>query len=230
MASIPSGPQYVGKLTPTAAAEGIERALANARALVDDARLLLDHQRWPRASALAILAIEEAGKTSILRMVLLEGDPRSEWKSYRKHTAKNVMWLYPQLVRDGARRLDDATVIHDASSNHPHFLEQAKQASLYTDARGHTPTWSSPAEVIDEAFARTVVAIAEVLVSSEGMTTAAELEIWVKHLRPVYKTSMREMKRALAAAYSEAHEFGVLKGSCSPKDMMEFLALDPEVS
>jgi AbiV family abortive infection protein len=102
--------QYFGRLTPAQAARGIEAAINNANALVADALLLLQNQRWSRATALAILAIEEAGKPGIVRAILLarnEEELREEWKSYRSHSIKNLMWILPDLVRKGARHLEE---------------------------------------------------------------------------------------------------------------------------
>src|SRR5690348_7782006 len=102
--------QYFGSLSPAQAAKGIEAAMKNATALASDALLLLRNGRWPRATAMAVLAIEEAGKPSILRAILLarnEKELREEWKNYRSHSMKNIMWILPDLVRKGARHLEE---------------------------------------------------------------------------------------------------------------------------
>lgn len=54
--------QYRGPLTAKEIAEGIAAAQNNARRLVADAKCLLATGRYPSATGLAILAIEEAGK------------------------------------------------------------------------------------------------------------------------------------------------------------------------
>jgi AbiV family abortive infection protein len=84
--------QYQGPLSASQAAEGINIAAANAKRLAEDAKLLLDAGRYPTATSLAMLAIEESGKTSILRHMLLaasENELRECWRRYRKHTEKN---------------------------------------------------------------------------------------------------------------------------------------------
>jgi AbiV family abortive infection protein len=93
--------QYAGRLTVQQAAEGIAVALRNAYSLVRDAELLLQHGRHARATALAILAIEEAGKVPIIRAILLartEAELRDEWRAYRSHTKKNVLYILPELI------------------------------------------------------------------------------------------------------------------------------------
>src|SRR5258708_26909667 len=67
---------------PAVVAEYGRAALQNARDLIADARLLLDHQHWPRACALAILATEEVAKAfvcCILPMLPYEVAPHFGW-------------------------------------------------------------------------------------------------------------------------------------------------------
>ena len=68
--------QYRGRLSPTQIADGMSAAQRNARRLVDDAKLLLDAGRFPSATSLAILSIEESGKTSILRHLSVAKDEK----------------------------------------------------------------------------------------------------------------------------------------------------------
>jgi hypothetical protein len=78
--------QYKGKLTPKQAAEGIRAAVENSASLLADAKLLFDNERFERSVALSVLAIEEAGKISIIRSILLEDDPselKKSWQAYR---------------------------------------------------------------------------------------------------------------------------------------------------
>jgi AbiV family abortive infection protein len=46
-------------------------ALRNARDLLDDAGVLVDHERWPRACSLAVLAMEEAAKVLLCGLLPL---------------------------------------------------------------------------------------------------------------------------------------------------------------
>jgi AbiV family abortive infection protein len=111
----------------------------NAERLCDDASLLLQEARYPSAAALAALSIEEAGKLSILRRLAVARDEEEVaecWRNYRWHTKKNIAWLLPQLVADGARRLDDFSPLFDGESDHPELLDQVKQISFYSDCLG----------------------------------------------------------------------------------------------
>ena len=73
--------QYNQKLTPEKAAEGINAIISNAHSLIDDAELLYEHGRYERAAALSILAVEEAGKVSIIRSILMEDDQKNLTKN-----------------------------------------------------------------------------------------------------------------------------------------------------
>ena len=61
--------QYRGTLSPQQIADGMNAAERNAARLLNDAELLLREERHPSATAMAILAIEEAGKNTILRQL-----------------------------------------------------------------------------------------------------------------------------------------------------------------
>ncbi len=226
--------QYNGRLNTAQAGEGIQAALKNARALFADAQLLLENERWQRAAALSILAIEETGKIPVIREILLarhDVELREAWRSYRSHTAKNVMYILPDLVAKGARHLDDFRRIYDESGNHAQVLDAAKQIALYSDAC-RACHWSIPEEVIDPELAGSLFAIAKVLVRDglEPFSTKEELDIWVKHMRRVWKGSPTEMKKALVACYAEARAKGVLQGRFAEAEMMDFVFRSPRSS
>ena len=219
--------QYRESLTPTQAAEGIQAAIKNAKSLVSDAELLLENQRWSRAVAIAILAIEESGKPSWLRSLLLARDEkelREEWKNYRSHIKKNLIWLSTLLAADGATQLDEFSSIFADDSDHGQTMDALKQIAIYSDAYENCH-WSLPGEVVDEGLAKSIVKIAHLIAASDAgaMTTAPELELWVKHMKPVWKDETAEMKRALLACYAEAHSLGVLQGNVTPNDMVKFV-------
>ena len=101
------------------------------------------------------MAVEEAGKVSILRRLALamtDIDVSDAWKEYRSHTAKNVLWMFPALVASGARKLEDFRPLFSQDSEHPYLLDQLKQIGFYTDCLGKA-NWSVTVEVIDEPLA-----------------------------------------------------------------------------
>lgn len=148
--------QFSGSLDPTSAAMGIRIAYENAEMLLKDAELLFANKRFERAIALAILAIEEAGKATIIRAIVLADDPgqiKREWRNYRQHTQKNLAWILPRLVAKGASKAENFAQIFDPESDHGITLEQIKQSSLYTDMLG-SGQWSRPADAVDSVLAR----------------------------------------------------------------------------
>jgi AbiV family abortive infection protein len=214
--------QYKGSLSPDQLAAGMNAANANARRLADDAERLLDAKRYPTAASLATLSVEESGKASILRELALarnEAECTEAWRSFRSHTMKNVAWLLPQLVASGARNLEDLRPLYDRDSDHPFVLDQIKQLGFYTDCLGDAH-WSSPEDVIDESLARMLVRVAGVLARDRTVTTE-EIELWQKHLGPVWKGPLEWMKNALAKWHEELVRRGLAEGDA--QDMGRFI-------
>lgn len=178
--------QYSGPLTPPQAAEGINAAILNAKRLTDDASLLLDAGRFATAASLAILAIEEAGKISIVRSLVCartQAQLDEEWRRYRKHTAKNYLALMPDFARKGTRRLSALTGMFTAdTASERATYDIVKQLGFYTDCCGDAH-WAIPAEVIDEPLATQLVKCAAALTKEKEPVTSLELELWEQHMR-----------------------------------------------
>ena len=122
--------QYRGHLNSAQIAHGINAERRNARRLADDAKSLLNLARYPTATAIAILAIEESGKVAILRGLATAATPeirRQIWKDFRSHRSKNVAWIIPDLYRNGARTLESLRLAADPSAAHTTLLDQLKQ-------------------------------------------------------------------------------------------------------
>jgi AbiV family abortive infection protein len=218
--------QYNQKLSPERAAKGMNAAIDNSKSLLEDAILLYDNDRYERAVALSILAIEEAGKPSILRSILLEDDPKllkKEWQNYRRHTEKNSNWIVPELISKGARHIEEMRQTVDKNSDHTQQLDNLKQLAFYTDAFSKCK-WSIPKEIISKELAESILSVAKIMVGKDtkGITTEAELKLWVKHLKPVWKQDMLKMKQALINCYKEAEESGLIEKGMANK-MLEFL-------
>lgn len=218
--------QYNQRLTPKKAAEGIKTIIDNARALFSDAQLLFDNNKYERATALAILAIEEAGKVSIIRAILVENNQKElnkEWKRFRSHAEKNWGLAFPDYVNAETNNIEEFRPIFE-NNDHGQIFDKLKQLAIYTDLFKNG-NWSSPNKVITKEIATTILTSAKTFVDKgeQAMTTERELELWVKHLKPVWKKEMLKMKQALINCYNEAEELGILTGSTSTKEMIEFL-------
>lgn len=219
MAALPT--PFRGPLSIAQIAAGMNAATVNAARLAGDARLLLSNGRWPSVASFAALSIEESGKVVILRRFLIanKDEIKSLWREYRSHTKKNLNWILPDLVAKGARKLEDFRPIVDQSSDHPDVLDSVKQLGFYSDCLGNAH-WSIPAEVIDESLASQLVKTAEVL--APGRTIAVrELELWVKHMKPVWKKDYEGMKNALMNWYADLQAEGLMPSG--PNEMEAFV-------
>ncbi len=218
---------YKGKLNSSQIAEGINAANGNARRLLEDARILLDANRYPTVASLAILSIEESGKESILReLSIAETDEEVSriWRDYRSHTKKNVLWLMPQLVMKGARQLDDFRPLIEPEAKHPYILDQVKQISFYTDCLGKAH-YSDPAKVVDKHLATTLIQIAKIFITSKKVT-AKEIELWIKHMGETKHSSLKDQKEALLHWYAEMQELELAPKGQKLKDVIYWLGLD----
>ncbi|WP_324806373.1 AbiV family abortive infection protein [Sphingomonas sp. LY29] len=167
--------------------DGIGAAQANAERLIEDARLLLEAGRYPSATALAILAMEERGKVIILRRLALSSDERAlkeGWRDYRNHRAKNAGWIIPSLVADGARTMDALAAAVDKDGEHAIILDSLKQVAVYTDCLGNR-NWSAPSEVIDADLAKTMLRTAEMMWGARPVLLR-EIELWAEVVGPEF--------------------------------------------
>jgi hypothetical protein len=110
-------------------------------------------------------------------------------------------------VASGARNLDDFGALFETDSDHPYVLDQVKQLGFYTDCLGKAH-WSAPDAVIDEDLARMLVKVAELL-ASKGEHTEKEVELWIRHIGPVWKKNPARMKQALVSWYAAMQESGL---------------------
>ena len=216
-------PQYRSRLTFAQVAEGMTRALENAARLAEDAQSLFNQNRIPSSVALAILSIEESGKVSILRQMVTAEDEKQHqqlWKAYRSHNKKNILWLFGELVQQGARSLEEFRLLVDPDSDHPDILDQLKQLCTYTDCFTDGK-WSSPIEVDVLTLAPYLVKLAQIL-GRPRTVTSEEVELWRKHLLPVEHAPMPLQKQAVMNWYNEMKLRGL--SDASLEEVERFLA------
>lgn len=217
---------YKGKLSPAQISEGINLARQNAIRLLEDAQILYKEKRYPSAAALAILSIEESGKRSILRQLSLvksDEELHNVWKDYRSHTKKNVQWQLVDMVRQGARKLDDFKPMFDPSSEHPFALDNIKQIGFYTDCLGQAH-WSNPSEVIEKDLVTDLLFIAQVLSSGHDVTTK-EIQLWFKHFHNA-GSSLKSQKEALLHWYYDMDNAGLLPADHNMTDLFKWLGFN----
>ena len=202
--------RYKGRLGAAEVTQGINCAQKNAQRLVEDAELLLARERYPSAFALAVLAIEEAGKVSILRAIVLarsDDEANTDWREYRSHTAKNRLWPILEYALKGARKLDDFAALVAGDSDHPSILDQLKQLAFYTDCLGKKH-WSVPIEVIEKELTATIVQTAKILAADREIAQR-EIELWVQYVGPVWKQRKEIMEKALVDWYAALQAEGL---------------------
>lgn len=112
-------------------------AVANAHALFDEARMLYDHERWARAGALAVLAVEESGKAHLCHVWWFHAVPTLDdpadaeawqpfWDGFTDHPGKIDAWL--SHVDGIGECADFGEWNHEATVSH-----LSKLKSLYVD-------------------------------------------------------------------------------------------------
>jgi len=213
-------PRCGGRLSAKEAARGMNAAAKNARRLLEDAKLLLAAGRYPTAVSLSILAIEEAGKLSIIRSILSaanEKELKGAWKRYRSHRAKNATWIMPLLAARGARTLWGFREVGNDDAEHTEILDALKQLGFYTDFVGER-NWSEPEAVIDAELAAAIYSVGMVM-ANEREITEEEVALWMVHLGPDSEHGLSQ--QGLARYFLECVEKGILDHE--PEDIMKFL-------
>ncbi|GDY28266.1 hypothetical protein AHAT_41560 [Agarivorans sp. Toyoura001] len=206
--------QWKNTLNVSEIADGMNFAQQNANRLLSDAEKLFELESYPTAYSIAVLAIEEAGKISILRELAVArngNDVKDAWKAYRTHTKKNVMYVFPHLVASGCAKLRDFGGIYSDKNDFPALLDDLKQVGFYTDCLGQKH-WSVPSQVINEEAADDILRVARILCKHRTYTQK-EIELWVKHIKPVWKSSMPEMQVALKVWFNDMLNEGLVKES-----------------
>ena len=108
---------------------------------------------------------------------------------------------FPIACGGWCKKLEDFKGVFNNESEHPQLLDNLKQIGFYTDCLGKAH-WSVPAEVIDKENATQIITIAKTQCEERNFT-AREIELWIKHLKPVWQGSMDVMKTALNSWFED---------------------------
>lgn len=207
-------PQYKGRLDAVGVAAGMNAARKNANRLLVSAKVLFDNGDYASAVSLAVLAVEEAGKVSILRGIALTTDEeqlKKLWKNYRSHTEKTRLWDIANYIGRGKIKLEDFRDLFSPDNASSKILDQIKQVGFYTDCFGHAH-WSIPAEIIDKSFAEHILQMASSHCKTGKEISVKEIELWIECLSPVWMKSMEEMKQGLVTWRKKMLEAGLTDG------------------
>lgn len=191
------------------------RPIANALDLLHDAIHLYNANRYARAVALFILAIEEASKPSILAFIAATDDDakREEfWKQFTWHRAKNMPGALPFAVQELAiefgKTIPPNNRFAAAWKDGPKALDLLKQDALYTRQDG-AGGWTIPNEQVrftlamrlsEIAASRVAAAEQNPVIREEGMA------LFVQHVGPAIRANagFREADLAYRKAVIDA--------------------------
>lgn len=203
---------YCGWLSSSDIAEGMNAAKRNAVRLAKDARLLFENERYATALAIAVLSIEEVGKSYILRGLAVassQEDLRARWREYRSHKDKNALWQLMEMLQKGARRLQDFASMFAPRGENSEMLDSLKQLCLYTDSF-NKGAWTDPNTLATRELSEAILKIAEIFSSMNHQVTTEEIDLWIQYLKPVWDFP-DERERALIEWDREMRRRGLIK-------------------
>lgn len=208
---------YRGHLTLESAANGITQCKKNAEKLLEDAKLLVDNSRFPSACALAVLAIEEISKPAIIRKLVLASSRdqlKDGWALFTNHLEKTSGWIVPMIVKQNPESFEQF-ISQFAKQKDPLLLDSIKQLSLYVGCYGNSH-WATPSQIIDDSLAKSIIAIASILISS-GQIHAVDSEegllLWQQTLKGSFSTGPVRANNAVVSYFQKAKEVGITKGA-----------------
>lgn len=132
---------------------GIIKSEQNAIELIEEANILLDNNRIPRAFTLFQLAIEELGKCAMISSYILENDNskiEKLLKDLKKHKIKTNysigydMMVYELLSEKHKKTLIESTIFN---TNNIPIVDDFKNYSLYTSIVNNE--FKKPSEIIN---------------------------------------------------------------------------------
>lgn len=205
--------QYTGPLNVHQAATAMQAARLNAVDLLDTADILFNLKRFAHSIVFSILAIEEAGKITILQAILLGIDkPTKLWRSYRLHRAKTRFLNHGIMVRIRATMPEISLAKAQELSSRgptPDDLEITKQRAIYSDCINDSGSFVChlPRNIDWRQQAWERLCEAQAIVHAPRDRTPEELEIWVKHV-----TAAHHQGKSLADVLPSLHEELLEKG------------------
>ena len=202
---------YKGKINSAEAALGMRHAASNGARLLEDAQSLFAAGRFPSATALAILAIEEFGKIGQIRSIFISDNAaalKSSWRAFRSHTAKNVLWTASNMDWSRSEFLGNVFALSSPASAHPALGDLIKQLSFYVDLLANGQ-WSVPAEVIDAAMAERFIASAQYLQRVSSPECEEELDIFAGVVKRYVEHTLESAEAMQADYYQRLQEAGL---------------------
>jgi AbiV family abortive infection protein len=166
------------------------KSLDNAVALLDDADLLLEHARFPRASALAVLAAEEFGKMLMAfgALSLEPGDEQGWRRFWRRFKGHNPKYANAAMMLDAFVPEEDVSGYLEAMDEFVSGSIAQKMAGFYVDVE-NDGTVAAPQDVIGEDLTRRMLL-------TIGTVIRTHASIWERRdLSHYFKESVEQMRR-----------------------------------
>ncbi|MGN6381394.1 MAG: AbiV family abortive infection protein [Dyella sp.] len=189
----------------------MQHAVSNGLRLLEDARILRAGGRYPSATALALLAIEEFGKVSAIRAVFIAQNAeelRSSWRNFRSHKAKNVMWPASEMDWSKSEVLRNVFSLSNPKSPLPEFGDLVKQLSLYVDLLA-SGEWWVPERDVHVDLAEKFVASAEYLARICAADSKEELELYAEAIKRYPERTLASAEAMLVYHYEQLQEAGL---------------------
>lgn len=154
---------YRNEIPAGAMVWGMEAIDRNSQELLDDADLLVANSRYSRAIALAILALEEASKKSVLLpLYAVQHDPelrKKLWRDYKNHQSKSAFLLRRPafLGKSMGEYFKEKEQIKEKALVIGKRLDMLKQLGFYSDVyeSSEGKFWTVPSNTITEEIAKT---------------------------------------------------------------------------
>lgn len=184
---LPLENQFSTAITYKEAADGISIAIQNSKELLEDAEILMNNKRYPRAISLSVLAIEEYGKVEKIKELLLSKQMASKiWKDLRNHKSKNFYWMFPLLKQMGVNDPELIAEFTSPKGDGANFLDQLKQICFYTEAVNNPDKkgcyWWLPSEITNLDVAKFYCQLAKTIVHDDGILWTEEaLKVYAEH-------------------------------------------------
>jgi len=209
------------QLTPELVVKAMGRATLTASGLLADAELLFEHGRWARATAVATLAIEEIGKSVLLKLIMLAANDkqrRALWNSYYQHSPKTLALCFPAITF--MRGLEGKHLTFDEhladARDFCEWLDEFKQDCFYSNCLGEHE-WPIPSEICTPEDCLKIMNFARIVVNSQlPLSSEGELTLLLKHFHGAI-SSPRPAWGALWRAFSaEMQMSGYLHPQADP--------------
>lgn len=176
--------------------------------------LLFEANRYARAAALFILAIEEASKPVILADIAASDTDdlrKKHWKRLWSHEAKNyaaaTVDLFERRSWHPTRRMPTAEEIEKA----PADFDRIKQGALYSEEDGHGG-WAVPGDRVTADQARHLAELAQGATSfakESPLQNDVGMVLWVKHCNPSVGRATPKGRQALRTFRDQAIAAGL---------------------